>query len=248
MTGEPLLCARGLTWEISGRKIIEGIEISVGQGETVALLGPNGAGKTTLLKKIALLEEITTGEIYLQGEKISWRDISARRRLALVLQEPVFFTGSVYYNLQLPLRLRGAAAGEIRAKVENWAERFGISHLLPRDARHLSGGEARKVALIRALIGEPLVLLLDEPFTGLDFSARRELMALLREIKKEGVGILYTTHHLPEVLPLADRAVVMMAGRIVQTGPPVEIVRYPVPEFAPMVADALFFLPEGDGV
>lgn len=200
--------------------------LAVGRGEVIAVIGANGAGKSTLLRLIAHLERPVAGSIKLDG-KI--RDgLDARRRLAMVFQEPLLFSSTVFENIAYGLRVRKLSQEEVADKVHTVAGMLGISHLLDRASSTLSGGEAQRVSLARALVIEPELLLLDEPMASLDPPTKESLLADLQRILDElHITVLYVTHQRTEAIQLADRLVVMDEGKVVQAGTPREVVTCP---------------------
>jgi len=205
-------------------------ELSVENGQLLAIIGPNGAGKSTLLRVLALLEAPATGEVRFRGSVVSSaRGLALRRRMAVVFQEPLLADTTAFDNVALGLRFRGVPARERRERVERWLHRFGIAGLAARRARTLSGGEAQRCALARALVLEPEILLLDEPFSSLDQPSRDALLADLGAIlHREHVTTVLVTHDRTEARALADRIAVMVAGRIVQVDSPERLFRAPV--------------------
>jgi ABC-type sugar transport system ATPase subunit len=208
-----------------GRKAaLAGVSLSARDGELLVILGPSGAGKTTLLRVIAGLERPDSGTLRLDGRDV--RAVpAARRRIALVFQDDALFPRmSIYENLAFPMRVRRAPASLIDARVREVAAALAIeSHLRERPAR-LSGGERQRAALARAVLSDPRVLLLDEPFAHLDPQLRahvREQFARFRE-SFPGAAI-HVTHDHVEALSIADRLAIMMDGRIVQYGAPQDV-------------------------
>ncbi|MDP2726391.1 MAG: ABC transporter ATP-binding protein [Dehalococcoidia bacterium] len=213
-----------------GRLIIDISELAVEKGEILVIIGPNGVGKSTLLRVLSLLQKPSRGQVLLEGQAINHRRklLSYRRRLALVMQQPLLRDVSTFDNVATGLRFRWTSKQEIRNKVEHWLSCLGISHLAARHASTLSGGEAQRASLARALVLEPDLLLLDEPFADLDPPTREGLMAELKPILREtGTTTVFVTHDRDEALRLGDRLAVMIHGRIIQVGRPQEVLARP---------------------
>jgi tungstate transport system ATP-binding protein len=186
--------------------------------EVLGIIGPNGAGKSTLLRILGLLERPDEGRVFFDGRAVDARDaLAERRRIATVFQEPLLADTSVADNVALGLSFRGVPAAAAGPRVIGWLERLGVAALAERSARTLSGGEAQRVALARALVLEPEVLLLDEPFAGLDAPTRAALIGDLGTIlRAERVTTVLVTHERGEAQALADRVAVLMDGRVRQ--------------------------------
>jgi tungstate transport system ATP-binding protein len=228
---EPLLKISGLSAGYGKIGVLNGIDLTVGAGEIVALLGPNGAGKSTLLQVAGLLPKPAEGRLRLDGVEVARPSLELRRRLAVALQEPLLVQGSVLDNVALPLKLRGVRGRERRERASAWLERFGIAHLAGRPANRISGGEAQRASLARAFAVEPELLLLDEPFSGLDEAARQLLLADLQQVIAEtGVTAVFVTHDRDEALRLADRVAVVIGGWLRQCGPVAEVFGAPADE------------------
>ncbi len=212
---------------------LRGVDLTVREGELVTIFGPNGSGKTTLLLTLAALLKPASGTISYFGRTFANGSdtLKLRRRQAVVFQEPLLLSTTVWSNVTLGLRLRGVGGAETETRARKWLERFGIAGLANRQAKTLSGGEAKRVSLARAFVLQPEVLFLDEPFTGLDSPTRQALIAdfegVLRETK---VTTVIVTHDSNEALALAHRVAVLMHGQIRQTGSPEEVFSYPVDE------------------
>jgi thiamine transport system ATP-binding protein len=188
-------------------------------GTTTAVFGPNGSGKTTLLRVIAGLERPSTGEARVGGLPVSDGD-AVRPLVGMAFQNAVFLRGSVRYNLDLALRLRGLPAAARCFRIEEAAEECGVMHLLDRPARHLSGGEAQRVNLARVLSLRAPVTLLDEPLSGVDRIARTQLLADLPGLlAKFTATTILVTHDRQEAFRLADRLVVLIGGEVKAAGP-----------------------------
>ncbi|MGH7797522.1 MAG: ABC transporter ATP-binding protein [Candidatus Binatia bacterium] len=204
--------------------------LKVNAGEVLGLLGPNGAGKTTLLRVMGLLQTPSTGSVEFDGVPVSpANSLAIRRRTAMVFQEPLLLNSTVYQNAALGLKLRGLRRGEIADRLGPWLERLGIAQLAARSARTLSGGEAQRTSLARALVLEPELLLLDEPFAAMDPSSREQLLRDFQRIVKEaGVTTVFVTHDRTEAFALADRVGILADGRMIQLSAREEVFRRPV--------------------
>jgi len=218
-----LSCQRG------GEVVLRVEKFGIQAGETVAVIGPNGSGKSTLLLILAQLLKPDRGEIFFLGKQVANRDgLALRRRIALVLQDPLLVNASVFDNVALGLRFRRIPKAEIARRVDEWLARLGIAHLRERRASQLSGGEAQRVSLARAFALEPDVLLLDEPFGALDAPTRARLLEDFQALVSElAVTMVFVTHDLDEALFLGDQVAVILNGELRQQGPPDEIFTAP---------------------
>jgi multiple sugar transport system ATP-binding protein len=204
---------------------VNGVDLAISEGELLVILGPSGCGKTTLMRMIAGLEKPTSGVISIGGRDMT--DLPPRARpIAMVFQSYALYPHmTVFNNIAFPLRAHGNfSKEEIRQKVEWAATTLGIERLLDRKPRQLSGGERQRVALGRALVKEPKVLLLDEPLSNLDAklraSARDELTRFQRRL---GITTIFVTHDQVEAMGMGDRIVVMSNGKVMQIGTPQEV-------------------------
>jgi tungstate transport system ATP-binding protein len=213
-----------------GRKKVINIDgLTINRGEVLAVIGPNGSGKSTLLRLVAHLEKPQRGAIAFVDGSNAGSDLEARRRLAMVFQEPLLFRGTVYDNIAYGLRVRKDSKIDIDRRVQRIAEMLNISHLLDRAYNKLSGGEAQRTSLARAIILEPELLLLDEPMASLDPPTKEALLADLYRILREfNMAVVYVTHELTEALILANRWAVMDEGRVVQVGTSRQIMEQPI--------------------
>jgi ABC-type Fe3+/spermidine/putrescine transport system ATPase subunit len=218
--------------EHDGRAVLEVAALDVRQGQILAVMGPNGAGKSTLLRVLGLLEAPAAGEVRFGGAHVTARDgLTLRRRMASVFQDPLLADATVHDNVALGLRFRRVPAREVASRVASWLERFGIAHLTSRRARTLSGGEAQRAALARALVIEPEVLLLDEPFSSLDPPTREALIDDLgRILREQMMTTVLVTHDRAEAMILGDRVGVLMAGRLLQLDDAGVVFRAPASE------------------
>lgn len=229
---EHILEMRNVTFDRGTRKNVLNIEgFTLHRGELAAVVGPNGSGKSTFLRVINLLHTYR-GEITLFGQKAQSGDKTIlRRRSAMVFQEALLLNDTVFNNVALALRFRGIAAGDIKEKVYKALADFRCDHLADRSARALSGGEAQRVSIARAIVTDPDLLLLDEPFASLDAGARGELIEEIRQLAEaRGISALLVSHNFTDVLYFAERAIAIFGGRIVQDSTPEVLMRRPVNE------------------
>jgi tungstate transport system ATP-binding protein len=222
---EALLSLHDIRVRYDEATVLEVDSLAINPGEILAVMGPNGAGKSTLLRLMGLLQQPTQGKIYFYGrEVIPTNGLAIRRRMASVFQEPLLLNASVYDNAALGLRLRGLDGRTIEPRIRPWLERLGIEHLTRRQARTLSGGEAQRTSLVRALALEPEILLLDEPFSPLDPPTREGLLLDLERILREtGITTVFVTHDRDEAFMLGDRVAVLIDGKIHQVGAAAEV-------------------------
>jgi multiple sugar transport system ATP-binding protein len=224
---------RNLTKRFGDLHAVDGVSLSIREGEFLVLLGPSGCGKTTLLRMIAGLDRPTGGEIWIGGVRVDG-DVPPRARgIAMVFQSYALYPHrTVFGNIAFPLEAVGLPRGVIDQKVRWAAEMFSITRYLDRYPRQLSGGERQRVALCRALVRDPKVFLLDEPLANLDAklrnTARDELKRFQRQIKTTTV---YVTHDQVEAMGLGDRIAVMDRGKVRQIGTPQEVYEDPVDTF-----------------
>ena len=206
-------------------KAVNGVDLAIQEGELLVILGPSGCGKTTLMRMIAGLEKPTEGIISIGGSEVT--DLPPRARpIAMVFQSYALYPHmTVFNNIAFPLKAHGKIPKEdIQKKVQWAADTLGIEKLLDRKPRQLSGGERQRVALGRALVKEPKVLLLDEPLSNLDAklraTARDELQRFQRRL---GITTIFVTHDQIEAMGMGDRIVVMSQGKVMQIGTPQEV-------------------------
>ncbi|WP_431860399.1 ABC transporter ATP-binding protein [Azospirillum sp.] len=226
----PVIELRGVGFAYPGTAAaaVGGIDLAIAPGELVAVIGPSGCGKSTLLRLIAGFLEPREGAVLLGGADVS--GVPARERnLGVVFQTYALFPHmAAWENVAYPLKVRGVAAGEQRRRALAMLERVGLSALADRRPPELSGGQQQRVALARALVFSPRALLLDEPLSALDAALRIGMRDEIRRLQRsEGIATLHVTHDQEEALSIADRVVVMRAGRIEQIAPPRELYERP---------------------
>jgi ABC-type multidrug transport system ATPase subunit len=206
-----------------GRTVLEVDSLVIGAGERVAVTGPVGAGKSTLLMAAAGMVRLDGGRVSLFGEPYHWGRppgmVRLRRRLALVAQDPCLFATTVRGNLLEGLKYRGLSRAERVARCDAWIDQLGLGDLANRSAGELSGGEQRLVALGRALVLQPELLLLDEPTTHLDRAILPRIERLLGHGLAEGSTLVFATHDAGQAQRLAGRVLALEGGRIVLDAP-----------------------------
>ncbi len=211
---------------------VKGIDLDIADGEFVVLVGPSGCGKSTTLRMIAGLEDITSGEISIGDEVVN--DVPPKdRNIAMVSQNYALYPHmTVYQNMSFGLRLKKVAKDEIARRVENAAHILDISELLQRKPKQLSGGQRQRVAMGRAIVRDPKVFLFDEPLSNLDAKLRVQMRTEIKKVhQKVRTTTVYVTHDQIEAMTLADRVVVMNAGRIEQVGAPNDLYHSPATKF-----------------
>jgi ABC-type sulfate/molybdate transport systems ATPase subunit len=219
---------RNLRHRRGGQDVLTIEQLDLRAGERLAVLGPNGAGKTTLLRLLAGLDAPATGRVEIDGEPIAHADADARRRIGYATQRPGLLSTSVIRNVELPLRWRGLEGASRRAAALGALERLNVAHLADRKALSLSGGEAQRVSLARALAIEPGMLLLDEPAAGLDAEARRAFFDDLEcALDDRATTVVHVSHRAEEAFRLADRVAVLASGTIRQIGEPGSVFQQP---------------------
>lgn len=217
---------KGLYKSYGDAAILKDISLIAEPGKVMALIGPTGSGKTTLLRLINLLEKPSRGCILYDGQNamnLSGRELQKlRRRMAMVFQKPVMFAGNVRENVSFGLRMR---KGDDSKKVEEALRAVELSGYENRDANTLSGGETQRIALARALVLEPELLLLDEPTANLDPNSAAAIDGLLLRLSRQKTTVILATHNMLQCQRLANRVAVLQSGRIIAAGHPDEIFR-----------------------
>ena len=222
-----MLVAEGLRKRYKNREVVKSFGLTLDAGEVVGLLGPNGAGKTTCFYMIVGLVESDAGHITLDGRDITSEPMYARAKLGVgyLPQEPsVFRKLSVADNIRLVLELRPDLDDDAReTELSALLDELQINHVADQAGASLSGGERRRVEIARALAGKPRMILLDEPFAGVDPISVHEIQRIVRHLKQRGIGVLITDHNVRETLGICDRAYILADGAVLAHGTPAEL-------------------------
>ena len=222
-----LLEARGLRKRYKARTVVHDVSFEVAPGEVAGLLGPNGAGKTTCFYMIVGLVRSDGGEIHLDGARLTHLPIHARARLGLsyLPQEmSVFRKLTTAENIRAVLELQNLEKEQIDQRLDELLIELGISHLRDNTAISRSGGERRRCEIARALATSPRLILLDEPFAGVDPIAVLDIQKTIRFLKDRGIGVLITDHNVRETLGICDHATIISEGRVLAAGKPADII------------------------
>ena len=226
-----MLLAEGLRKRSRSREVVRDFGLTLNPGEVVGLLGPNGAGKTTCFYMIVGLVAADAGRIVLDGTDITDQPMYARAKLGLgyLPQEAsVFRKLSVADNLRLVLELRPDLDEDGReAELNALLDELQIGHVAEQLGASLSGGERRRVEIARALAGKPRMILLDEPFAGVDPISVNEIQRIIRHLKERGIGVLITDHNVRETLGICDRAYILADGGVLAQGAPADLLENP---------------------
>jgi len=218
---EILLKTEQLVKSYRGKRVVDGINLEVGRGEIVGLLGPNGAGKTTTFHMIIGLVRPDSGRLLFQGNDITKLPMYQRGRLGVgyLSQEPsVFRKMTVEDNVMAILETLDINTKERERRLAVLLGQLGISGLAKQKACTLSGGERRRLEITRALVTNPALILLDEPFSGVDPLAVSDVQQIIRELRDRGLGILITDHNVRETLSIVDRAYLVFEGKVLREG------------------------------
>ncbi len=229
----PVLSCRSLRKVFGANVVLDDLSLDVGEHEVVALIGASGSGKSTLLRCVNLLTEIDDGTIHLDGEEIT--DPRAdpdrvRRRIGMVFQSYNLFPHmTVLGNITLaPTRVHRRAAREARDVAMEWLTRVGLAEKADSYPDRLSGGQQQRVAIVRALVNDPRLLLLDEVTSALDPELVGEVLTMIRDLKGEGMTMVLATHEMGFARQVADRVVLLDGGRVLESGPPAQVLGDPV--------------------
>ncbi len=223
---QSILKADGLVKRYKKRTVVKGVSLEVKQGEVVGLLGPNGAGKTTTFYMITGMIKPNSGRIYLNNDDITDKAMFKRSRLGICYlpqEASIFRKLSVEKNIMAILQLQKMTSAERKEKLEMLLESFGITHIRKSKGYMLSGGERRRCEIARTLAANPKFILLDEPFAGIDPIAVEDIMHIVRDLKRMGIGVLITDHNVHETLTITDRANILIDGNMYISGTAEEI-------------------------
>jgi lipopolysaccharide export system ATP-binding protein len=215
-----------LSKSYKGRKVVDDVEVEIGQGEVVGLLGPNGAGKTTTFYMIVGLARPDSGRVLLNGEEITDLPMYLRARsgISYLPQEPsVFRQLSSEENLLAVLETLPLTPEQQRDRLEELLVQMGLETVRQSKAYTLSGGERRRLEIARSLTLQPSFILLDEPFSGIDPLTVKDLQEIIRDLSRSGIGVLITDHNVRETLTVTDRAYILRNGKIFRKGRPDEL-------------------------
>ena len=223
---------RNVRKKFGSLEIIKGVSANIANGEFVVIVGPSGCGKSTLLRMVAGLEAITSGEILI-GERVVNQLEPKDRDIAMVFQNYALYPHmSVRENMAYGLKIRGFAKDDIETRVQRAAKILELGELLARKPRELSGGQRQRVAMGRAIVRDPQVFLFDEPLSNLDAKLRVQMRLEIQKLHRDlGTTSVYVTHDQVEAMTLAQRMIVMNAGRTEQIGAPAEVYQRPATQF-----------------
>ncbi|PLX50792.1 MAG: LPS export ABC transporter ATP-binding protein [Desulfobulbaceae bacterium] len=223
-----ILKTKDIVKEYNRRRVVDGVSLRVETGSIIGMLGPNGAGKTTSFYAIAGFVRPTSGTVLLNGEEITDLPIHKRARLGIsyLAQDPsVFKKLTVEENVRIVLEPLGVPKREIRRRTDELMADLKIEYLAKNMGHALSGGERRRVEIMRALATQPQFILLDEPFAGIDPLSVADLQDIIRRLKDKGLGVLISDHNVRETLSVCDFAYIVSRGRILTSGTAPEIIK-----------------------
>ena len=223
----PDLVATGLVKIYGERTVVNGMDVACSCGEVVGLLGPNGAGKTTTFYMIVGLVKPDGGKVVFRGDDVTSDPvyIRARKGVGYLAQEPSIFRKlSVWDNVMAILETLPLSGAARKARAEELLSPFDLMKVAKQPAYTLSGGERRKLEIARALVRNPAILMLDEPFAGVDPLSVNEIQGIVRDLAKKGLGIIITDHNVRETLSVVDRAYMVFNGRLLKEGTAAELV------------------------
>lgn len=217
----PLLSTDKLVKIYGGRAVVNGVDINVKRGEIVGLLGPNGAGKTTSFYMIVGLVRPNSGRVFFDGQDVTRMPMFKRARAGmgyLPQEESIFRKLTVEQNIMAILETTDMTRAQRKARCEELLHQFGIEHIAKNEALTLSGGEKRRLTIARSLVTSPSLLMLDEPFSGVDPIAVFDVQQIVTNLRESGLAILITDHNVRETLSIVDRAYLIFEGRVESEG------------------------------
>jgi lipopolysaccharide export system ATP-binding protein len=227
----PILEAVELQKNYGRRRVVDGVNLQVGQAEIVGLLGPNGAGKSTSFRMICGMVEPDRGRVYLDGRDVTSWPMFRRARdghMGYLPQEPsVFRKLTVEQNISSLLELLGVDRATRRERTQELLEEFNITHIRKSKAGGLSGGERRRLEIARCLVSDPKIIMLDEPFAGIDPVTVQSIQGVIAQLRNNGISVLITDHAAREILNTVDRCYVIYQGRVLIDGSPDEVKQHP---------------------
>jgi lipopolysaccharide export system ATP-binding protein len=218
---QPLLRTDKLVKIYGGRAVVNGVDINVKRGEVVGLLGPNGAGKTTSFYMIVGLVRPNSGRVFFDGQDVTRMPMFKRARAGmgyLPQEESIFRKLTVEQNIMAILETTKMSRAQRKARCEELLHQFGIEHIAKNEALTLSGGEKRRLTIARSLVTSPSLLMLDEPFSGVDPIAVFDVQQIVTNLRESGLAILITDHNVRETLSIVDRAYLIFEGRVESEG------------------------------
>ncbi|QDT10441.1 LPS export ABC transporter ATP-binding protein [Stieleria marina] len=227
----PILEAVGLQKTYGRRRVVDGVNLHVGQSEIVGLLGPNGAGKSTSFRMMCGMVEPDRGSVFLDGRDVTDWPMFRRARdghMGYLPQEPsVFKKLTVEQNISSLLELLGADRKTRKRRTEELLEEFNITHIRKSKAAGLSGGERRRLEIARCLVSDPKIVMLDEPFAGIDPVTVQSIQGVIQQLRDNKISVLITDHAAREILGTVDRCYVIFKGQVLVQGPPEEVKQHP---------------------
>ncbi|MFG0267457.1 MAG: LPS export ABC transporter ATP-binding protein [Rhodopirellula sp. JB055] len=230
-TSEPVLEAVGLQKTYGRRRVVDGVNLHVGEAEIVGLLGPNGAGKSTSFRMICGLVQPDQGSVYLGGQDVTDWPMFRRARdgqMGYLPQEPsVFKKLTVEQNISALFELLGVDRKQRKQRTNELLEEFNITHIRKSRAAGLSGGERRRLEIARCLVSNPRIVMLDEPFAGIDPVTVQSIQGVIQQLRDSGISVLITDHAAREILTTVDRCYVIYQGQVLIDGTPDEVKRHP---------------------
>ncbi len=228
---EPVLQAIDLQKTYGRRRVVDGVNLHVGPTEIVGLLGPNGAGKSTSFRMICGMIEPDRGRVYLGGRDVTDWPMFRRARdghMGYLPQEPsVFKKLTVEQNISSLLELLGMDRASRKVRTQELLEEFNITHIRKSRAGGLSGGERRRLEIARCLVSDPKIVMLDEPFAGIDPVTVQSIQGVIRQLKDNGISVLITDHAAREILATVERCYVIYQGQVLIDGTPEEVKQHP---------------------